>query len=144
MLHQRVAQRLSVWLDDQLPDDLTALSDFEVVVESGPLVTVRAPDVVIIRDLGGENAPRVPAGDVLVAVEVVSPSTGRTDRLTKPVEYADAGIPHYWLVEMDPLSITAYTLVDGDYEVVAQSSEILSVLEPVPMTIDVQRLIKRR
>jgi Uma2 family endonuclease len=36
---------------------------------------------------------------VLLAVEVISPSTAVTDRISKKSEYADAGIPRYWIVE---------------------------------------------
>jgi Uma2 family endonuclease len=144
--HQRVTSRLSVWLDEQLPDHLTALSEVEVVVKSGALVTVRVPDAVITWASGVEqNLTRVEASDVLVALEVISPSTKRADRVEKPAEYADAGIAHYWLVDLDdPASITAYTLVDGEYEIVAESSEVITVLEPAPLTIDVRKLTSRR
>ncbi len=66
------------------------------------------------------NPSRLEAVDVLVAVEIISPGTGTTDRVTKMYEYADARIPHYWLVDLDtPVTLTAYTLVDGNYEIVA-------------------------
>ncbi|MET9263429.1 hypothetical protein [Amycolatopsis sp. NPDC004079] len=35
----------------------------------------------------------------------------------KLFEYADAGIEHYWIVDLDPpVSMIAYRLIDGDYE----------------------------
>jgi Uma2 family endonuclease len=39
------------------------------------------------------------ATDVLLAVEVVSPESAHRDRTVKLRKYAEAGIPHYSLVE---------------------------------------------
>ncbi len=38
--------------------------------------------------------------------------TELTDRLVKPVEYAAAGIPHFWRLELEPLSLVVHAL-DG-------------------------------
>ncbi len=138
--------RLTDQLDRQLPDELTALPDVEVLIDPRHPATVRAPDVVITRDLrAAENPSRLVAADLLVAVEIVSPGTGRMDRVTKPAEYADAGIPHYWLIELDdPITLTAYTLVGDDYEIVARTSDTVALTEPAPITVDVRALTSRR
>jgi len=145
-LHQRVMLRLGTTLDAQLPDELTALPDVEVLVEAGPPATVRAPDVAVVHSrVADGNPPRIDAADVLLAVEIVSPGTRRTDRVTKPAEYADAGIPHYWLLQLDPVPVlTAYLLVDGEYEVVAQGSGELELSAPAPVRLDVASLVTRR
>jgi len=145
-LHQRVMVRLAADLDGQLPDDLTALADVDVLLDARHPVTVRAPDVVVTSSkLVQENPFRLDAADVLLAVEIVSPGTGRTDRVTKLTEYADAGIPSYWIIELDePVTLTAYTLVDGDYEIVAQADGAVSLSEPAPVTVDVGALTRRR
>jgi Uma2 family endonuclease len=45
---------------------------------------------------------------VVVAVEIASPTSQRTDRIAKRKDYADAGIPHYWIVDLDePVSLLA-------------------------------------
>ena len=46
---------------------------------------------------GGSGRP-LPAFHVKVIVEVVSPGSRKADKLDKMAEYADAGIPFYWLV----------------------------------------------
>jgi Uma2 family endonuclease len=145
-LHQRAMVRLTAMLDDQLPDELTALPDVEVLIDVRHPATVRAPDVVVTSDkLAWENPPRLHASDVLLAIEIVSPGTGRTDRVTKLAEYADAGIPSYWVVELDdPATLSAYILVDGDYEIVAQATEPVQLSQPAPVTVDVRTLIARR
>jgi Uma2 family endonuclease len=54
---------------------------------------------------------------VLLAVEILSPSSRRTDRVMKADEYAEADILHYWIVDPDPpVSLTALRLVDGTYQ----------------------------
>jgi hypothetical protein len=58
-----------------------------------------------------------PSSDVVLAVEVLSSSSVRTDTVIKPLEYADAGIPHLWLIDpQPPVTATVYRLVDGQYE----------------------------
>jgi Uma2 family endonuclease len=145
-LHQRAMVRLTSELDRQLPDHLTALADVEVLVNTRYPATVRVPDVVVVQTSTAQgNPPRLVVADVLVAVEIVSPGTGRTDRVTKLTEYADAGIPHYWLVELEkPTTLTAYFLVDGDYEHVAGGTGLISILEPAPVKLDLGALTSRR
>jgi Uma2 family endonuclease len=40
--------------------------------------------------------------DLLLAVEIVSPSSEAIDEVVKSREYASAGIPRYWVVDRDP------------------------------------------
>jgi Uma2 family endonuclease len=143
---QRASLRLSHVLDEQLPDQLTALPDVEVVIEAGFPATVRAPDVIVTSNaLAEENPPRLHAADVLLAVEIISPGSNKQDRVMKPVEYAEAGIPHYWLVDIEePATLTAYLLVDGYYEIVAQVTEEARLSQPAPVTVDVRKLTARR
>lgn len=63
------------------------------VIDAVHPATVRFPDVVVVPTRVAErNPPRLDAADVLLAVEIISPGTRRTDRVTKLTEYADAGI----------------------------------------------------
>jgi Uma2 family endonuclease len=144
-LHQRAATRLAAHLDDQLPDDLTALADVDVLVEANDPVTVRRPDVIVDASKHVEqNPPRFHAADVQLAVEIVSPGTGRRDRVTKFAEYADAGIPNYWIIELDQPTLIAYVLVDGYYEIVAHTGRSVTLSAPAPLTVDVRTLTSRR
>jgi Uma2 family endonuclease len=145
-LHQLAMHQLATELNDQLPKDLVALPHVEVMVDGRHPVTVRIPDVVVVSSkLLRENPPRFDPADVLLVVEIVSPGTGRRDRVTKFAEYADAGIPNYWIIELDrPNTVTAYVLVDGDYEIVAQTTEPVQLSQPTPVTVDVRTLTTRR
>jgi Uma2 family endonuclease len=145
-LHQLVVPELCVLINRQLPRELRAVVDLEVVVrpDRGPRerATVRAPDIVVLpteRVLAG--AARVDAAEVRLAVEIHSPGTVVTDKVTKMFEYADAGIPGYWRVDIDPpMTVTAHVLVDGEYKVTADTDGRLDVLTPLALSLDVRTL----
>lgn len=46
---------------------------------------------------------------LLLAVEVLSPSTARADRFTKRRLYQEVGIPTYWIVDPDARTIEVWT-----------------------------------
>lgn len=145
-LHQRAMWKLCHQIENQLPTELTVLPDVEVLVRAGEPPTVRAPDLIITSEgRAAANPARLEAADVRVAVEIISPGTGTTDRVTKMYEYADAGIPHYWLVDLDPpVTLTAYLLVDGNYELLARDIDgTVTLLSPVGITLSLDRLITR-
>lgn len=145
-MHQRAAIRLTNLLDEQLPDDLTALSGTEVVVDSRWPATVRAPDVLVVPNKVAEtNPPRFQPADVLLAVEIVSPGSRSTDRHAKVFEYAEAGIRDYWIIDIDkPVSLSVYTLVDGGYEMIAKGTDTIELDSLTPVTIDLDGLLTRR
>jgi Uma2 family endonuclease len=70
----------------------------------------RTPDLAVLPSPAPDQRPGpIPPSDVLLVVEVVSPGSVTTDRITKPAQYATAGIPAYWRVETSPeVSLTAY------------------------------------
>ncbi|MFD6479316.1 Uma2 family endonuclease [Streptomyces anulatus] len=108
--HQRASHRLHNLLEQAAT---TAAADVEVfeainiIVPDGLLI----PDLVLVDAAAAEQATvAVPAHDVLLVVEIASPSTRVTDRKLKPSLYAAAGIRHYWRIELDP----APRLLAGD------------------------------
>jgi Uma2 family endonuclease len=146
-MHQRAGQRLAALLDEQLPDRLTALKNVDVLVNAATPPTVRAPDVVVTTNAVAERNPaRINASDVLLAVEIMSPGSRRQDRVQKPVEYAEAGILYYWLIDLEPTaSLIEYVLVDDNhYEINDKVTEAATLFEPAPVTIDVRTLTARR
>ena len=119
--HQRAIYKLVEALNGQLPVELNALAEVELLVETTPL-TIRIPDVVVIdTSVADEGVSRVDARDAHLVVEVGSPGSARHDRVTKFAEYAEAGIPQYWLVDLDPpVSLAAFTLADDVYHAVGE------------------------
>ena len=142
--HQRASGRLFTQLESQLPPSLAVLQDFEVVTDSRYPPSVRAPDLVVAPEaLIADNPTRLDASDVLLAVEVLSPGTVRTDRVSKFVEYAAGGVSTYWIVDLrPPVSLSAYILVDGRYEVTAEGTGAVALLTPATLTVDLDALLR--
>jgi Uma2 family endonuclease len=102
------------------------------------------PDLVVIRPTD-RKLSNVPADQVVLAAEVVSRSSRSMDRFVKPALYAQAGIPCYLRVELDPPHVVAYHLgADGLYEEAGRTApgEVLTLAEPFPITIDPAALLR--
>lgn len=77
--------------------------------------TYREPDLLILLNTQDpRNQERFWLGADLV-VEVVSPDNPERDLIEKRADYAEAGIPEYWIVNPEDATITVLTLVDGAY-----------------------------
>lgn len=135
--HEFVIARLRNVLHAAAPSEAEVLGSPGIQLAT----SLRVPDLVV-----APNSVRSGAGkflrpdDVLLLVEVVSPGSITTDRITKPAQYAAAGIPAFWRVETDPLSLTAYRLEPGHsaYTEVGtwQAGEVVRLSEPFPVEID--------
>ena len=144
--HQRAVTRLGYLINEQLPPELCALSEVDLIITEHPL-TVRAPDVLVTSTaLADTNPARYRPEDVSLTVEVLSEGSVRTDRVMKVAEYAEAGIRHYWIVDLDPpVSLTAYHLIDQDYELFGEHTGTTTLhLDDTPITLDLTALTTSR
>jgi Uma2 family endonuclease len=93
------------------------------------------PDLLVVdrKNIGKKNISR----PLALAVEVLSPSTRRKDRVLKFSKYADAGVASYWIIDPAEPSIEAYNLVDGTYTDAGRASgtESVTLERPFPVTI---------
>ncbi|MET9326814.1 Uma2 family endonuclease [Tsukamurella sp. NPDC003166] len=112
------------------------LHELDVILDGGTRPTVRQPDVLILR--AGAAAP-ITARDVLLAIEILSPTSLQRDRWTKRAEYAAAGIPNYWIIDLDGPSAEVLTLVDGRYEG-SVVTERIQVDGDLPLVVDLADL----
>ncbi len=145
LVHQWAVTRLGFLLHDQLPAGFSAWSEAEMIIGTAPL-TVRVPDVVVARTEIMESSPaRVPADAARLVIEVLSEGTVRTDRVTKFSEYAEVGIEHYWIVDLDdPASMVTYRLVDGEYENFGEHTGKVSLdFDGTLLTLDLDALTTR-
>lgn len=144
-VHDHAALTLALQLDRQLPDSLCALGGAEVLVGTDPL-TVRIPDLVVVdRALVDADPDRAQAADVRLVLEVTVPGTARTDRVTKFSEYAEAGIPQYWIVDLcGPPLIAVFTLDSGWYRYDGEFNGVteLSALG-YDVRLDIDALVER-
>jgi Uma2 family endonuclease len=92
----------------------------------------RQPDVSVYRReaLAG---PRLAAADVLLAVEIMSPTSVSTDRIAKPAQYAAAGIRYFWRLELEPLVLVTHVLNGDVYSEAGRFTDDVAVEEPVPL-----------
>ena len=113
--HSHATADLIVQLRPQLPADVEVLPDLDVDLQLAPPDgpgTVRRPDLIVVRREARQRIEReggtVRASEVLVAIEILSPGSRRMDHVLKRAEYTDAGIPHYWIIDLDePVSLIA-------------------------------------
>jgi Uma2 family endonuclease len=146
--HQRISKRLTRLLDDHLPDGLEAIPEIEVTTSASFPPSVRDPDIVVVPVRVFEQRPApVPAADVVLIVEIVSPGSRGTDHVMKLHEYAKAGIENYWIVgpEAPPDDrFLAYRL-DGEIyrQLPALQTGQVRVLQPAEMTFTLDALTGR-
>lgn len=130
--HQLLAAGLRRQLDAACPPPWRCEVEFPVALAED---TLRQADVAVFRwppvEPRAERDSTVGPGDVGLLVEVVSPSTRRTDRFAKPGEYAEAGVALFWRLETDPaLVLHAFRLEAGSYVPVAQVTTLGRVPAP--------------
>lgn len=80
--------------------------------------TVLQPDLVFIERARTQiMTERAIEGAPTLAVEIISPSSGPTDRMVKTRLYARHGVPHYWIIAPQARTIDALTLAAGAYTI---------------------------
>lgn len=135
--HQNIGNLLWLWFRQHSPREFTTATAVGVAVG---LKDSFEPDVLLLREPVDLEHHYVMPSEVAIAVEVVSPGTRKRDRLQKPVEYAAAGIPHYWRIEQKPLHVFAYDLVDGQYQLVADSADELVLSAPFEIKLPIAEI----
>lgn len=75
----------------------------------------REPDVILYTREHVERIQKQYAGVPDLVVEVLSPSTEKVDLADKMQEYAEAGIPEYWIVDAESPRLEQYVLTEGRY-----------------------------
>ena len=102
--HQFGVLELAVLLHGYLarePIGVVLVSPSDLELRSG---TITQPDVFVIPTETGTSGDTLSWTDVkslLLAIEVISPSSLRTDRVTKRDFYLANGVEEYWIVDID-------------------------------------------
>lgn len=114
-VHQVIAARLLVALEQTCPGHLFVSQANDVQISSRRLFI---PDVLVTTfEAASRPGGKFGSDEVVLAVEIVSPSSQSMDRVMKPSLYAKAGIPYFWLVETEGgLTVQTYQL-DPDEEI---------------------------
>ncbi len=118
-------------------------SQFRVAADGALLFdsrNYRQPDLLMIWREGAVPAYAGP-GDVVLALEVMSPSSVRRDRLVKPAQYAAAGIPHFWRLEPLDRVLVTYTLDGSVYRETGRFTDEVVIDEPVALRFRLAQLL---
>jgi Uma2 family endonuclease len=148
--HQTGLDRLSKQLEPFLPPGLRIAPGIGVDLQLAPPDEpgfVRVPDLAVVTEDGLRRRRReggvLRASEVVLAVEWISPSSVRTDRTIKRDEYADAGIPHYWIIEMGERTTLTACHLAGEFGY-ADSGPLHSEFttsDPFELRIDLDALL---
>jgi Uma2 family endonuclease len=77
---------------------------------------------------------------LLLAIEVLSPSTARYDRILKRRRYQRGGVPEYWIVDPDARVIERWRPSDDRPEVASEVLEWRSSADSPPLLLDLPAL----
>ena len=118
--HQKAVEELFVLLRTFVQDnELGEVHVAPLPVRLGP-GKIREPDVLFVArehsDRIGEQFFGVPD----LVMEVISSGTRRTDRAEKLVEYAQAGVQEYWIVDPEARTVEVFRLREGAYELLGK------------------------
>ena len=147
--HMVVAAELYVQLRSQLPGHLRAVPDVDLDVQLAPADqpgTARRPDLVVVEQAEFDRVTRtgglLRAANTVLVVEIVSPGSRRTDNLVKRGEYADAGIPYYWIIDSEaPISLIACHLAGTfGYQDAGAVTGVYESVEPFPLRVELDAL----
>ena len=109
--HQRCQMTLLRLLDPVVPDHgelFAAPLDFQPTRQRS-----LEPDVLIMsREDKGDKAATLP---LVLAIEIVSPSSRSIDLVLKRELYEQSGVQHYWVADPATRTVTVWDLVDGRY-----------------------------
>jgi len=143
-LHQRAVVALTVLLAEYarstgVGEALSSPADIEL----DPHGMVQ-PDVFVEGFLEGRPARAWNVGaPLLLAVEVLSPSTARADRTIKRRRFQRAGVPEYWILDLDARVVERWHPGDERPEVLADSIEWRPATHADPLTIPLPPLFAR-
>jgi Uma2 family endonuclease len=143
-LHQDLGVRLLLALETACPADLMVVTDLSLRVDAR---NEPRPDVVVI-DRKLVSVSPVPVEAAVLAIEVISPDSTLRDLHSKPRLLARAGLPNYWV--LDPFHAEGIVLAvfrlgsDGQYSLVAETSQAIETDVPFPVTVDLPALDARR
>jgi Uma2 family endonuclease len=125
--HQKLASRIEDALEATCPDDWVVIQGVEVRISRRRSLT---PDVLVVTAGADAREPSTfHPHEVLLAVEIVSPSSVTMDRVAKPALYAQAGIPYYWRVESDAGIVVHTHRLEPDAEVYVPTGSFDKVID---------------
>ncbi len=142
--HERVIANLRYLLRAQAPDSLAVATqmDIKIAPRQRP-----CPDVLVIDAAADDDGVTCyPPSAVRLVVEVVSPESEHRDWKRKPDIFAQAGIPHFWIVEEEHGKPAVHTFEleahRGQYGSTGIFRGKLALDRPFPVNLDLADLLR--
>ena len=137
--HQRAAASLVRLLINPPPGLELLFAPFDIPLADD---TVLQPDVVVVTRVDDVRDPGDP--ELVLAVEVLSPSTRLIDLNLKKARLEQAGIASYWVVDPLEPTLIAWEFVDGTYVEVARvhGDETWTATQPFEVTVRPADLVR--
>ena len=102
------------------------------------------PDLFVVPRMDGRRATHFEEVQRLVlAVEVISPSSARADRYRKRHLYQSEDVPEYWIVDPDARFVERWRPGDDAPEIVVESLAWTPQEDVEPLVIDLAALFRR-
>src|SRR6185369_1688733 len=95
------------------------------------------PDVFVMPLVGGRRPEHFDdAKRLLLAAEILSPSTARADRVAKRTLYRDEKVPAYWIIDLDARAVERSTPDESRPEILVDQLDWLPDGASEPLVVD--------
>lgn len=148
--HNFAMFELAIQLRAHVPPDLVVVPDVDIDLALAPDDAPgfsRRPGIIVVEKAARQRVRAkggmLAASEVRLAVEIVSPGSQRMDNVVKAGEYADAGIPHCWVVDLDPpISVHVWHLADEyGYQDSGTFTGQFTLVDPYYVQVDLDSLV---
>jgi len=136
LLHTALANYLEA---ERLGEAVLSPADLELEPEN-----ITQPDVFVVPSTAGHLwRAWTDVKTLLLAVEVLSPSTARDDRSTKRALYQRVSVPEYWIVDLEARVVERWRPGDDRPEIVRRELAWMPVRARAPFTLDLSGFFAR-
>ena len=141
--HQRMVKALLFALDPYVErlgigEVLSSPADIELEPD-----TIVQPDLYVMSSANPHARRWSETDRLLLAVEVLSPSSARHDRVRKRRFFARVGVPEYWVVDLDARVVERTRPDDARVELCAETLAWQPAGAPEPLDVDLVALFRR-
>jgi Uma2 family endonuclease len=142
VVHQLIVRRLTHQLDDYLRPLGLGDTIFDVAADiSWDDETLVQPDILIVRPDELTREWRT-IKNLRLAVEVISPGSGRRDRWDKRVLYQENRVETYWIVDPDAELVEEWHAGDDRPLILSDTLRWQATLEAVTLEIEIPALFR--